>query len=393
MTLCRIIFAIVVSIFFRISVIDADIITSIEQELQFDENQKLSDYLLVYPETQNPKCVDKIVRNQKRDEADAYFKHGRVRGEALRRIFPAYRENEIISEEEDDDRCLAACLEKGTDATVAGYTAPKFHYDSYSSREGIETWFRQSCKMVEVCFVNHVSQTEPLTIYWIDANGGKWKQLDLEYGESGMECFDSYLGHEFLAILEANDVGNKEMDNNEQVRRPRFEERITIEHTTTKAFGEISPLSNDRTLDGGVKKTLDNELAKHFIQHLPSSSFGGASDMLPDYVIANMGAFYYNNRENIIKREWSGLGTFLNYWEANVKVVSIPWKFRGRWVNQLESHSAAINSANNENNDSNNTDDEERLDREMRPPTKHPRKRRRKRIHYNYAPTYQATLM
>lgn len=342
-----------------------EIITSIETQLEFDENRKLSSYHFVYPATQNPKCVSKIIHNQsKKREADSYFGQGGLSGEALRRVFPDYDENN----DGDDGRCLAACIEKGTDASVAGYTAPQFHYDSSSSPDGesIESWFKRSCEMVEVCFVNRVvtsSQTEerkPLSIYWMDRSTGTWmKQLELEYGST--RCFDSFLGHEFLAVLESSPSPSPALFYyNNNINQRLFEERITIEYTTMKAFGTtmedeeednkktppptLSPVSHHhlrsffdqpQQQQKTTETLFEHDLAKHFTRRTSSPFVIGMNRRLPNDVFANMGAYYYNNRKNVVREEWSGNGSFVSWWEENANVLSIPWKIKEKWQNRL----------------------------------------------------------
>jgi len=251
-------------------------VSSIQGQLEFDENQKLMTSHLVYPATQSPGCVNAILNAEDRDLADTFFGHGGLEGEALSRVFPNYNVHK------DSGKCTAACLEKGTDKSVAGLTLPSFRYDSSAGQGDMLTWFRRSCQRVEVCFTQYVTKTEPLQIFWVDRSTDNSrnrliKQFDLEYGTSNAKCLHSSLGQMFYAVLE---------DRNDPPH-PKFEEQMIVRHTTTKAFGEIPHLSsqrfeNEEKMLGEVKKTLG--LAK-----------GGA---LPNDVIASVKAFYYNNRNN-----------------------------------------------------------------------------------------------
>lgn len=337
---------------------DSAIITSIESQLEFDEHQKLSSYHFVYPATQNPACVAKIFQNEDNREADAYFGQHGLQGEALRRVFPDYGRGE----ERSSSRCLAACLEKGTDRSVAGYTLPSFHYDSPPSNEkNILSWFRKSCQMVEVCLLQYVSKTEPLSIYWIDRSKDKsssrWiKQFDLEHGENNARCFHASLGHQFVAIQETEtteidpELGQKDL--------PQFEERIVIDHTMTKAFGTRPNLSvsipshqfydenEEKKIDlEEVIKTLEEvklelEEIKNALEERNGLGFVKKEELLlPNDVLASMGSFRYNNQNDIVQEqhqmdEDSLEGSVMRGSETNsaeVVLPMIPSKLKEAW--------------------------------------------------------------
>lgn len=117
-------------------------------------------------------------------------------GEALRRVFPHHRTGRSylgrehrgsdlrLDADREDDRCLAACLERGTDVEVAGHTMPHLHYAATADAPAADflDWFEQTCQRVEVCFLNYAAQT-PLEVFWMSDDGRRVKQFDLPYGE------------------------------------------------------------------------------------------------------------------------------------------------------------------------------------------------------------------
>jgi len=104
--------------------------SSIQDDLEFDENNKLESHYVVFPAGR----ADCPTNDWNPGE---HFTTLPLEGDALSLVFPHYgtgesylgrdEENEI-PEGEEDNRCLAACLEKGTDITVAGHTMPHYHY-------------------------------------------------------------------------------------------------------------------------------------------------------------------------------------------------------------------------------------------------------------------------
>lgn len=316
------------------------VVSSIQNDLNFDENQKLNEHYVVFP-ANRPDCPTNGWETG--DAKPGYgVKPQPLEGEALETVFPHYgtgksylgRDPESeLGEGEVDDRCMAACLEKGTDIKVAGQTMPYFHYvgsktdkSTFQRKSEFDNWFLTHCNRVEVCFINYVVKDRPLEVYWLDSrsNNKRVKQFDLDYSERKTRCFHSFLGHKFLAI--DNETG--------------FYETVTIEHTTTQAFGTSPPSSSQRfdgidEVENNVKQALSLEWLKHKNVKRTFSSLGFAKGRLPDDVFANMGAFYYNNRHHAVNEEWQGKGFFVNWWETDVKFVSIPWDTKKQWARRL----------------------------------------------------------
>lgn len=316
------------------------VVFSIQDDLEFDENQKLSRHYVVFP-ANRPDCPTNAW-----EQGDAQPGYGGtahpLAGEALETVFPHYGTGKSylgrdpdseLEEGQVDDRCMAACLEKGTDIKVAGHTMPHFHYvgsksdkSTFQRKAEFDNWYLSHCSSVEVCFINYAVEDRPLEIFWLDPNTSnkRVKQFDLEYSERKTRCFQSFVGHQFLAI--DNETG--------------FYETVVIEYTTTQAFGTSPPSSSQRfdgidEVEDTVKKALDVEWKKHKMVTRTFSSLGFAKGRLPDDIFANMGAFYYNNRNHAVNEEWEGRGVFVNWWETDVKFVAIPWDVKRRWQLRL----------------------------------------------------------
>lgn len=306
--------------------------SSIQDALEFDENNKVESHYVVFPAGRSDCPTNDWDPGQ-------YFTALPLEGDALSLVFPHYGTGELylgrdeeneLPEGEKDNRCLAACIEKGTDIAVAGHTMPNYHYygpndaSFMEKKSDFENWFHQSCNKMEVCLINYAVRERPLQIYWISRNGQRHKQFDLEWSERKTRCFHSYAGHEFEAIDEESG----------------YLEKVRIEHITTLAFG-TSPPSSSQRFDGreelvdNVKVALAHEWHKHKGVERTFSSLGFAKGRLPDDVFANMAAFYYNNRHNVVNEEWEGKGFFVNWWETDVKFVAIPWSIKKNWQLRL----------------------------------------------------------
>jgi len=304
-------------------------VSSIKDELVFDENQKLASHHIVFPANQ-PHCAP-ITWEKGKEEVPDSFTAAPLEGGALGRLFPDFEEHDGS----DNAPCLAACLERGTDINLAGYTMPHFHYKSMAlatsgklnieEKAKFQNWFTTTCRKVEVCFINYVSKDRPLLINWIEKRTNKKvKQFDLAFSERKTQCFHSFIGHEFEAV-----------DTETQ-----FYEKFTVEYTTTKAFGTSPPSSTQRfdgneEVESSVKSALEHEWNKHKHVERTFSSLGFAKGKLPDDVFANMGAFHYNNRHNAVNEEWTGKGFFVNWWETDVKFIPIPWNTKQKWQLRL----------------------------------------------------------
>jgi len=306
---------------------------SIEDDFDFDENDKLASHYIVFP-ADRPDCPTY------KHNPGTNYKASQVDGDALDTIFPHYgtgesylgRDEEVeieLEEDEEDDRCLAACLEIGTDISVAGHTMPHYHYHGLMEGTAAERqadfkhWFHTKCVKMEVCFINYAVE-RPLGIFWVNPNGTRQKQFDLDYSEQRTRCFTSYVGHQFEAVDDESG----------------FYQLVTVKHITTMAFGE-SPPSSAQKFDGkdeveeNVKTALAMEWRKHNRVKRTFSSLGFAKGRLPDDVFANMAAFYYNNRNNVVNEEWEGKGVFVNWWDTDIKFVAIPWSVKVYWQLRL----------------------------------------------------------
>lgn len=287
-------------------------VSSIEHGLTFDENGRLASYHLVFPLGNIQKNCPAVTTNRYGIELAA------LQGEALEMVFPGYDDTS------QDSPCVAACLERGAEKTIAGYAMPDKLYDASNSEVPFQAWIVDNCAAVEVCLMNYVDEEYELENYWMPSSGEEPKLGQvLKFGERNTKCFTSYLGHKF------------------QVKNSRdgsIVANYTVEFPMTLGFGQNPPHKQNiqpRQFDSTIKSTLQSEWEKKNIPQRTFSPLGFAKGRLPNDIFAAMGAFYYNNRNYKQLEEWKGKGVFVNWWESDVYFVQIPWQMKDKWQQRL----------------------------------------------------------
>jgi hypothetical protein len=127
--------------------------------------------------------------------------------------------------------------------------------DDGNAQESLTDWFGEHCSKVEICMVNYHSRESPLEVYWKDpANGELKAHISINFGERHTRCFNSYIGHEFVA--------RDESDPNNLV----VVGELTVEFATVKAFGD-SPPSDERAPAHDFEKEIESTLRYEWARH------------------------------------------------------------------------------------------------------------------------------
>ena len=268
-------------------------VSSLLYDLEYDENQRLDGYYLVYEPS--PTCASAGLETS--------FAHNRYQarpaaGNALLKLFSNNKDDD-----DDPSACRAVCLARGVDRDLVSAVMPHMRYAGNAA--GFDDFFRTSCSQVESCLMNYYDQQEPLQIYWIHpVTAEKKPHFKIHHGEQKTKCFSTFLGHEFVAeTAKGQEVG-----------------RVTIEFSTVMAFGESPPCDDPnkhKNVEREIVSTLKSEWIRHERIKRTFSPLGFDKGRLPDDVFAYLGAFYYNNRHNKVLEEWKGKGVFVNWWETN----------------------------------------------------------------------------
>lgn len=275
-------------------------ITSLSEQLAYDENNRLLDHAVLYVDS--PDCTEGIVK------AAGEFQSFALEGAAKELVFPNHGET---------TECQAACIERGVERTLAGNI---MDYKYYNASENFATWI-DGCRRAEVCFVNYHEEKGPLKTFWVGHDGDLVPQGEIRYGFDHTKCLDSFIGHRFIVKdLEDNLVAD-----------------YTIEITKTIAFGRPPPSGtpHGREFENEINGTLRNEWKRHNRVTRSFSPLGFKKGRLPLDVLASMGTFYYNNREDVLNEEWNAKGVFVNWWETDVGLIHIPPQIKLKWQKSL----------------------------------------------------------
>jgi hypothetical protein len=296
------------------------LIQSMSADLSYDENNRLSHHHLVFDATsdtcQSLSSNFRHVLERDMDIADRFRLVG-VEGHALDRVFGTYPKSDALS-------CRAACVERGTERSYAGYVMPDAVYDSVSTEEKFADWFQENCKRVEVCVLSYHSNENPLDVFWKRKDGSLSLHKTIQYGERHTSCFKSFLGHQFVA----KDAVTQE-----------FVGDLTVEYITVKAWGDSPPSSTreeGHNFEQEIEDTLRYEWARHKRISRTFSPLGFKKGRLPPDVFASIGAFYYNNAQSVVREEWDDKGVFVNWWETDVLFVQIPWELKEIYQGRLK---------------------------------------------------------
>jgi len=300
------------------------VIQSIAGDLSFDGHNRLSKTAFVY-DASNPACEDMV----KSDLKEHFLNHpaemeriqwAGLEGHAFDQVLGPYQT--------ENSGCMAACIERGTDRDLAGYVMPGFVYDS-AIKKSLSGWFSETCSRKEVCLMNYHSVEHPLSIYWKNFDGEFQHLMNIPYGNQNTVCFHSFLGHEFSARDDSTDPAN-----------PKEIGTLTVEFVTVKAWGE-SPPSDERApshdFDAEIETTLQAEWIRHHKIKRTFSPLGFKKWKLPNDVYASIGAFYYNNAQNVVREEWTDRGVYVNWWETDVLFLQIPWDLKRIYQTRLRS--------------------------------------------------------
>ena len=240
------------------------VINSIEDELTYDDNDRLAKHTFVY-DASSSVCQSMVPKTIGRRVATTPYETTRydivgVDGHAFDKVFGPYNKIQEVKKNPDNTPgCVASCLQRGTPKNLAAAVMPQMIYDSTvvgKQQQSLEEWFSEHCSKVEVCLVNYHSKTSPLKIYWKDVMANQERFLmDLEWGERKTRCFESFIGHQLVAKDESGEDDD-----------PVVVGEVTIEFTTVKAFGN-SPPSDERAPAHDFEKEIESTLRFEWKRH------------------------------------------------------------------------------------------------------------------------------
>lgn len=284
-------------------------VTSLLDDLPYDENGKLETHLLVYPEN----CATTVALE---------FRHEHYYGRVLRPVAgpaqDAYFSDTVHASPRRIEDCRMACVDRGVDKSVVQYTMPEKHYDPAEFKMARD-FLRERCEKVEFGFLSY--HDRPVDLYWIrPADGERILNRKLEYGERKTQFISTFLGHRFVA-------------EDEETKEVLLD--MTVEYTGIIGIGDYKTMIQERHVEDEVRRTHMSEWNRHNRVKRTFSELGFKKGRLPNDLWASIGAYYYNNRDHKVREEWPGKGLFVNWWETDCFFIQIPWELKTKWQTRL----------------------------------------------------------
>jgi hypothetical protein len=184
-------------------------------------------------------------------------------------------------------------------------------------------WYHNGCQSAEVGFVSY--NDNPVTIYWVNRNMPAGKQLSkrstISKGERHTFWSSSFLGHEF----EVHDsVTNENIMN------------VMVESNSFFSIGQFKTLQKDVNMEPTIKRALDSEWGRSRRVTRTFTELGFNKGRLPDDLWGSINAYYYNNKNRMVREEWESKGPFVNWWEVDAFMIQMPWNLKRVWQSRLK---------------------------------------------------------
>ena len=216
--------------------------------------------------------------------------------------------------------CVVACLEIGTSSQLITHIFPERTFDVQQNpnSQAVTNWYSEQCQAKEVGFVN--THDKPLTLYWVSSTGKRHNQGHILPGERNTFWTQTFLGH----IFEVED------DESSVVLV-----RLKVKHDTFYSIGGVRYGLEPNFVPQGypdlksaVAQTFDGEWYRHNTVRRSFTELGFAKGRLPRDLFQSISTYYYNNREHHMREEWGSKGLFVNWWEQDSRLISMPFKLK-----------------------------------------------------------------
>lgn len=277
-------------------------------DLEMDENGRLTKHLMMYP---GGRCSVDLQRGLRSASSNHRSPVSVAPGSSIYEQFSRkYKYN-------NETGCFLVCLERGTHIDQVASPMPYHVFEGDVSE--MHDWFVSNCQSAEVGFVSY--NEVPTKVYWVDNSGKKHIRATIDKGERHTFWSSSFLGHHFL--LEDSESGEELL-------------RIEVEQNGFYSVGEFKSLRKDINMEGKIKQTLQHEWVRSRRVTRTFTELGFTKGRLPDDLWGSISAYYYNNRNNMVREEWESKGPFVNWWEVDAFMIQMPWKLKRTWQTRLK---------------------------------------------------------
>jgi len=220
----------------------------------------------------------------------------------------------------------AFCFNRGT---------PKDHFLEYNfggvwpprnswaeSLSNIRQWAHDRCQRTHVGWINYIEK-EGVDAVWVSPTGERNPVGRIEYGERRTLWISSFLGHKF-EIYDRYPGGS-------------LLREMTIEFDSIFSMGEPEPhpKPSQEWLNRAFEDTRVNEMRRSKRIQRKFTPVGFQKGMVPKNVMGAIYAYFYNNLRSAVKEEWGGKGIFVNWWEVDPLMVTLPPALKNTWHSSL----------------------------------------------------------
>jgi len=281
------------------------------KDLLFDENDHLGQNYLLYPN--DPNCNNMIQSAW----ATGSFK--------LREVKPVvgYLFDLFFGEKNNSTECPAVCLDQGSKKSLLHFVIPEkyFGFEGVTAvtSQSLQVWMT-NCQRAEIGFINWTPRV--LNIYWLDSNGEKQHVGELGRKEENSVWRDTFLGHHFDVIdLSGTLVAS-----------------FVVEYSGINVLGDagtkVNPSWNVTT---EIQRTMSHEWSRAHRVKRTFTKLGFKKGRMPNDLWNSIQSYYYNNRQNKVREEWEidSKGLYVNWWEKDVYMISVPWGLKKYWQRRI----------------------------------------------------------
>lgn len=279
-------------------------------DFPLDENNRLREHLLVYPESAH--CQNFF--------SDESFSKIDLRNKAS---LPMELLAQFLGSDKDEvksDSCPFVCLERGTHIDSLVYPIPTL-VNLGGIGTNVNEWLRENCQKTEIGFINY--HHNDANIFWyneakdLEVNIGR-----LGWGERNTSWHTSYLGHQFRI--------------RDQTDGTLLAEYTVQYHSINHVKEQSSRLQVKERVEASIEDTLNREWARSKRVKRTFTEFGFNRGRLPNDLWASMSTYYYNNKDNKALEQFGNHAVIVNWWETNVYYIPMPWKLKKYWQARLK---------------------------------------------------------
>ena len=293
---------------------------SLEASLRFDENDRLAQNYLVY-RLEGPECA--------RLYEAAVSKGPPLEFREVVAASGAWAED-LFRGQQQDVACPAMCLDRGSSKALVGHVIPEKAFskpltgDNAKDITARQEWIVESCQRAEFGFINWMPVD--LVIYWINAQGKRFKVGDLKQREVNTQWQTTTLGHKFEVVDEISDP-----------QQERLVAKFVVQYDSFNVIGNAGSRDLDHhNVTREVEETLAMEWHRHNRVKRSFTEVGFNKWRMPNDLWNSMATYYYNNRNNKVREEWDSKGLYVNWWDVDAFMIGMPWGKKTYWQGRLK---------------------------------------------------------